>query len=111
VLGQVQRRAKQKRAAREALERAVELFEELGARLWAERARAELARISGRARSDGLTPTEQRIAALVAEGRSNKEVSGELFVTVKTVERNLSRIYEKLGVRSGAELARHFVTH
>jgi DNA-binding NarL/FixJ family response regulator len=48
------------------------------------------------------------VAELVAEGRSNKEVARELFVTVKTVERNLSRVYEKLGIRSRAELARRF---
>lgn len=106
VLGQVQRRAKQKRAARDSLEAALAIFEELGARLWADKARADLARISGRAPAGGLTPTEQRIADLVAEGRSNKEVAAELFVTVKTIERNLSRVYKKLGVRSRAELAR-----
>jgi DNA-binding NarL/FixJ family response regulator len=55
-----------------------------------------------------LTPTEQRVAALVAEGRSNKEVAATLFVTVKTVEANLTRIYPKLGVRSRAELAHRF---
>lgn len=105
ALGQVQRRGKQKRAARESLEAALAVFEQLGARLWAEKARAELARIGGRARTDGLTATEQRIADLVAEGRSNKEVAAALFVTVKTVERNLTRIYEKLGVRSRVQLA------
>lgn len=105
ALGQVQRRGKQKRAARESLEAALAVFEELGARLWAGKARAELARIGGRAPAGGLTATEQRIAELVAEGRSNKEVAAALFVTVKTVERNLTRIYEKLGVRSRSQLA------
>jgi DNA-binding CsgD family transcriptional regulator len=109
ALGQTRRRGKQKRAAREALAAALAIFEEVGAPLWAEKARAELARIGGRTASAGdLTPTEQRVAELVAEGRSNKEVAGELFVTVKTVERNLSRVYEKLGVRSRSELARRF---
>jgi DNA-binding CsgD family transcriptional regulator len=108
VLGQIQRRAKQKRVARESLEAALAIFEEFGARLWAEKARAELARISGRAPTGGLTVTEQRIAELVAGGRSNKEVAAALFVTVKTVERNLSRIYEKLGIRSRTELTRRF---
>jgi DNA-binding CsgD family transcriptional regulator len=108
--GRVQRRAKQKRASRESLEAALGVFEELGARLWAEKARTELSRIGGRAPAGGLTPTEQRIAELVAEGRSNKEVAAALFVTVKTVEHNLSRIYEKLGVRSRAQLARRFAT-
>jgi DNA-binding NarL/FixJ family response regulator len=110
ALGEVQRRAKQKRAARVSLEAALATFEELGAKLWAEKARAELARISGRAPAGGLTPTEQRIAELVAEGGSNKEVAAALFVTVKTVERNLTRIYEKLGVRSRTELASRYAT-
>jgi len=105
--GTVLRRGRQKQAARDSLDAALALFEELGAALWAEKARAELARIGGRAPASGqLTPTEQRVAALVAEGRSNKEVAAELVVTVKTVEANLSRIYAKLGVRSRTELAR-----
>jgi DNA-binding CsgD family transcriptional regulator len=106
VLGAVERRAKQKRAAREALEEALAVFEELGASAWASRARSELARIGGRAPSAGaLTPTEQKVAELVAEGHSNKEVAAALFVTVKTVEANLSRVYAKLGLRSRSELA------
>ena len=66
-LGTVQRRAQQK-IAREALEQALAIFEELGARLWAEKARAELRRISGRApASDELTETERRVAELAAQ--------------------------------------------
>jgi DNA-binding CsgD family transcriptional regulator len=107
-LGSVQRRARQRRAARESLQRARAIFEELGAAIWAERAGAELARIGGRTASrDELTPTEQRIAELVGQGRANKEVAAELFVAVRTVESNLTRIYRKLGVRSRAELVRH----
>jgi DNA-binding CsgD family transcriptional regulator len=109
ALGQVQRRAKRKRAAREALEAARAVFEELGAPLWIERARGELARIGGRPASGSeLTPSEARIAALVAEGRTNKEAAAELFVTVNTVETTLRHVYAKLGVRSRAELARRF---
>jgi DNA-binding NarL/FixJ family response regulator len=52
-----------------------------------------------------LTPTETKVAGLVATGRTNKEVATELFVSVKTVEANLSRIYDKLNVRSRSELA------
>jgi DNA-binding CsgD family transcriptional regulator len=107
VLGQVRRRARQKRPAREPLEEALAIFEAVGAPLWAEKARAELARIGGRAPSAGeLTSTERRVAELVAEGRSNKEVAAALFVTPKTVEANLSRVYAKLGARSRTELAR-----
>ena len=92
--------------AREALEQALAIFEELGARLWAERARAELRRISGRApASDELTETERRVAELAARGRSNKEIAAELFMGVSTVEAHLSRVYRKLGIRSRAGLA------
>ncbi|MGH3042343.1 MAG: LuxR C-terminal-related transcriptional regulator [Gaiellaceae bacterium] len=109
ALGATQRRAKRKRVARESLGEALAIFEELGAALWAEKARTELGRISGRAPSPGgLTPTEERVAALVAEGRTNKEVAAELFVADRTVEYHLSHIYAKLGVRSRAELARRF---
>lgn len=82
-------------------------FERLGAEAFAARARAELERIGGRRPSKGeLTATERQIAELVAEGRSNKEVAATLFVSVKTVEANLSRTYAKLGIRSRAGLAR-----
>jgi DNA-binding CsgD family transcriptional regulator len=105
--GGAKRRAKQKAAARQTLERALAEFDRLGAELYAERTRTELNRISGRSPSGGLlTPTEQRIAELVAEGRSNKEVAAAMFVTAKTVETNLSRIYAKLGIHSRTELAR-----
>jgi DNA-binding CsgD family transcriptional regulator len=104
-LGVARRQAQQKRAAREALDAALAIFEELGARLWAAKARAELRRISGRApASDGLTETERRVAELAAGGRTNKEISAELFMGLSTVEAHLSRIYRKLGVRR-AELS------
>jgi DNA-binding CsgD family transcriptional regulator len=106
ALGTTRRRAKQRAAARETLEQALDAFETIGAPLWAERTRAELARIGGRAPGhDALTPSEERIAALVGEGRTNREVAAELFVTEHTVEAALTRVYRKLGVRSRAELA------
>jgi DNA-binding NarL/FixJ family response regulator len=109
ALGSAQRRARLKRGARVSLERAVAIFDERGARLWAEQARRELARIGGRARADlDLTASERRVAELVAEGLTNKEVAHRLFVTDRTVEGHLSRIYAKLGIRSRAELARRF---
>ncbi len=105
-LGMVRRQAQQKKAAREALEGALVIFEELGARLWAEKARAELKRISGRTpASDELTETERRVAELAASGRSNKEIAAELYMGVSTVEAHLSRVYRKLGIRSRTELA------
>jgi DNA-binding CsgD family transcriptional regulator len=113
VKGEVERRAKQKRAARSALEQALGTFQALGARLWALRARDDLARVGGPVPPSGeLTPTEQRIAQLVGEGRKNREVADALFISVKTVEANLSRIFHKLGVRSRTELSRRIAaTH
>ena len=111
VYGAALRRAKRKADARDRLEQAAAAFEELSATAFVERARAELARIAGRKRSTegGLTPTERQIAELVAEGKSNKEVAAALFVSVKTVEANLSRVYAKLGLRGRGELARHVI--
>jgi DNA-binding CsgD family transcriptional regulator len=111
AFGATKRRAKQRGAARVTLEQALAIFERVGAPLWAEQARAELQRIGGRAPSHGeLTEAESRIAALVAEGRTNREVAAALFVTEHTVERALTRAYRKLGVRSRTELA-HRLRH
>jgi DNA-binding NarL/FixJ family response regulator len=100
------RRLKRKRAARESIDSALELFEQLGAKLWVKRARAERARISGSSprATNALSETEQRIATLVAAGHANKRVAAELFVTVRTVESNLTRIYRKLGIQSRGQL-------
>ena len=107
ALGRIERRAKRRGRARELLEQATELFEQCGASAWESRARQERARVSGRGRATAdLTATEQRVAELVGEGWSNKEVAAELFVSVRTVETNLTRVYAKLGVRNRAELAR-----
>jgi DNA-binding NarL/FixJ family response regulator len=111
ALGEVQRRAKRRRAARETLQAALASFETLGSRLWAAKARAELARIGGRAASgDDLTPSERRIAELVAEGKTNREVGAVLVVSDRTVESALTQIYRKLDVRSRTEPARKLPT-
>jgi DNA-binding CsgD family transcriptional regulator len=111
VLGTVYRRNKQKQAAMGALGRALQEFERLGAGLWIDRARAEMARIGGRGSGEqGLTPTEQRVAAMVVAGHTNREIADGLFLSVKTVEANLSRIYHKVGVRSRTELVRKLST-
>jgi DNA-binding CsgD family transcriptional regulator len=106
ALGVVRRRERQKRAARVAIDAALAGFEELGAATWIEKARAELGRIGGRTREQGLTAAERRVAGLVAEGRTNREVAAALFLGERTVETHLSHVYAKLGVRSRAELAR-----
>ncbi|MGZ4315311.1 MAG: helix-turn-helix transcriptional regulator [Gaiellaceae bacterium] len=107
VLGLVRRRVKRRRAAREALEGALSVFDTLPAPLWAQRARSELERIGGRRGSAGeLTPSERRVADLVLAGKTNREIATELFITVHTVEKTLTRTYGKLGVRSRTELAR-----
>jgi DNA-binding CsgD family transcriptional regulator len=107
ALGSIQRRARRMREARDTLTEAAAGFEELGAPLWAEQARAELGRIGGRTSSrDELTPAEQRVAALVAEGHTNKEVAAALVVSVHTVEAALTQVYRKLDIRSRTELAR-----
>jgi DNA-binding CsgD family transcriptional regulator len=106
LLGAVRRRARQKRPAREAIEAALAGFESIGAAGWAEQARAELGSIGGRTREHGLTPAEQRVAALVAEGRTNREVAAALVLGERTVESHLTSVYAKLGIRSRTELAR-----
>jgi DNA-binding CsgD family transcriptional regulator len=111
VKGEVERRAKQKRAARSTLEQALGIFQTVGARLWARKTRNDLARVGGAVLpSSELTPTEQRIAQLVGEGKKNREVADALFISVKTVEANLSRIFHKLGVRSRTELTHRIAT-
>jgi DNA-binding CsgD family transcriptional regulator len=62
--------------------------------------------VSGRKRASGLTAAEWRVAALVAEGRTNREVASALFLGERTVASHLTHIYAKLGVRSRTELAR-----
>jgi DNA-binding CsgD family transcriptional regulator len=111
ALGVVRRRGRQKRPAREAIEAALEAFETIGASGWAAKARAELGRIGGRERAEGLTAAERRVAALVAEGQTNREVAAALFLGERTVASHLTHIYAKLGVRSRTELARRLHTN
>ena len=112
MFGDIARRARRRAEARTALTAALERFDELGAPLWADRAAANLARIGGRAPSvdSGLTAMERSVAELVAQGRTNREIAAELFVAVRTVESNLTRIYAKLGVRGRAELVAQLST-
>jgi DNA-binding CsgD family transcriptional regulator len=105
VEGGIQRRVRQKRAARAALADARSTFERLGAKRLADRAAAELDRLEpGAAAGVALTPTERRIAGLLAEGRTVKAVAELAFMSPKTVEAHLTRVYRKLGINSRAEL-------
>jgi DNA-binding CsgD family transcriptional regulator len=106
AFGAAQRRARRRGEARASLQQALRIFQELGTPAWAEKARAELGRVGGRRRAEGLTPAERRVADLVAEGRTNRQVAATLFLSERTVATHLSHIYAKLGVRSRTELAR-----
>jgi DNA-binding CsgD family transcriptional regulator len=108
LLGQLQRRLRRKESASASLQEAFDVFEQLRIPLWSERARAELVRANvGPRRSGELTPSEQRVAELAASGMKNRDVATALFISPKTVEANLARIYRKLGIKSRAELGRH----
>jgi len=113
ALGERLRRAKQRAEAREPLTQALDEFERLGAKPWAERARAELRATGGSAgarrasaAADQLTPHELQIAVLVAQGMTNREAAAALFLSPKTIEYHLGQIYRKLDVRGRAQLAR-----
>lgn len=106
VEGRILRRLKQKRDARTVLEEAAREFERLGATTWQARAEAELRRTATRRAPDELTPTERRIAELATTGLANPEIAARVFVSRKTVEANLGRVYRKLGITSRAQLAR-----
>ena len=110
ALGQVYRRAGYKGLASETLNEAAAAFTELGIPRWAERARDEAGRVGLRPTTGTLTETERRVAELVGSGRSNQETASELFMSVKTVEANLTRIYRKLSIRSRTELANRLNT-
>lgn len=109
--GERLRRDRRRVESRAQLRSALDAFEVLGARLWAERARGELDATGESARKrdastrDDLTPQELRIARLVADGASNRDVAAQLFVSPKTVEYHLSKVFLKLGVRSRFELS------
>ena len=106
LVGQLQRRQRQREVASATLRKALATFEDLGTTLWAERARVELSRASGIRTRAELTASEQRVAELAATGITNREMAAALFISPKTVEANLSRIYRKLKIHSRAELGR-----
>jgi DNA-binding CsgD family transcriptional regulator/tetratricopeptide (TPR) repeat protein len=107
LLGQLQRRQRQKDSATATLSEALTAFEGMNTALWANRARHELARIGMSATpSTMLTPSEERVAQLAASGMTNRDISSVVFVSPKTVEANLARIYRKFDIHTRAELGR-----
>lgn len=110
VTGQIERRQRRKAIAAGHLSQAARIFGQMGAALWAERARAELGRVGLRPAAPGeLTASERKVADLIVSGLTNREVAAQLFVSPKTVEATLAHVYRKLGVHSrgqlGAQLA------
>jgi DNA-binding CsgD family transcriptional regulator len=108
-LGERRRRAGRRADARAPLRKAISAFDRLGAQPWAERARMEL-RASGETlrgapeAAEKLTPQELQVAVVVARGATNREAAAELFLSPKTIDFHLSRIYRKLGIRSRTQL-------
>jgi DNA-binding CsgD family transcriptional regulator len=103
-------RARRRVDARERLREALEIFDDLGAAPWSERARDELRAAGGVERRrfddpDELTAQEVRVAEAVARGGTNREVAAELFLSPKTISFHLGRVYRKLDIHSRAELA------
>ncbi len=111
--GERLRRVRRRADARARLRSALEVFDELGARPWSERAQAELRASGEKARRhstpiDALTPQELAVAKLAVGGATNREAAATLFVSPKTIEFHLGNVYRKLGVRSRTELVRYF---
>jgi DNA-binding CsgD family transcriptional regulator len=105
VKGTILRRLGRRRDAAATLAQARSELGALRNPLWSARVEAEERRLGGRRATSELTPTEERVAELAGRGLRNAEIAAQLFVTPKTVEATLSRVYRKLGVRSRTELA------
>jgi DNA-binding CsgD family transcriptional regulator len=107
VTGVILRRLGRRRDAAASLDQARAIFASLRNPLWLARVEAEARRLGGRrSAGDALTPTEERVAELAGQGLRNAEIAAQLYVTPKTVEATLSRVYRKLAIRSRTELAR-----
>jgi DNA-binding NarL/FixJ family response regulator len=110
-LGQLQRRQRQKDTARATFRGALQAFDAMGTLLWADRARVEFAGVNVTSSLNRtLTSSERRVAVLAASGMTNRDVAEALFISPKTVEAKLARVYRKLGIRTRAELGRHIGT-
>ena len=112
LYGQWLRRSKRRRDARRELQAAYDMFDKMGAEALAARAATELSATGQRARARSpattfdLTPQEARVAGLAAEGETNNQIAAELFISPRTVEYHLGKVFRKLGVTSRAQLAR-----
>jgi ATP/maltotriose-dependent transcriptional regulator MalT len=111
--GEQARRDRDAATAHRNLTAAAEAFERLGAKQWEDRARTEAAACTrgragsaGKSRSDSLTPQEYRVAVAVANGATSREAAAALFLSPRTVEYHLGKIYRKLGLRSRSDLVR-----
>ena len=103
--GRLLRRAKQKKAAKDSLEQALAIFDEIGASMWAERTRDELARVGLRRKTyDRLTPAQTRVVELACAGHSNQQIANTLYMSLRTVESHLTKAYREFGVQSRAQL-------
>jgi DNA-binding CsgD family transcriptional regulator len=115
LYGELLRRNKKRSEARRHLREAQTTFEQFHAAFWLDRAGAELRATGETARRRDpstlaqLTPQELQIATLVGEGGSNKEIAAQLFLSPRTVEYHLRKVFQKLGISSRAELIRHGV--
>src|SRR6266851_6648226 len=110
--GRIYRRAREKRLAKNSLEAALQIFNQLNAPLWSAQARSDLARVGLRpaARSD-LSATETAVAGLAAEGKTNREIAAALFLSTKSVDGVILRVYDKLGIHSRAQLGSWAAAH
>ena len=110
--GEWLRRKKRRSDARVELRKAHDMFEPMGARAFAERARLELEATGERARTrhvestSDLTVRELQIARLAADGLTSREIASQLFISPHTVEYHLSNVFQKLGIRSRIHLAK-----
>lgn len=116
LLGEHLRRARRRSDARPHLRAALEAFHRLGAPAWADRAQQELRATGEKVRHrqlsavDTLTPQELRIAVAVSEGVTNREVAAQLFLSPRTIDYHLRKVFQKLGITSRAELIRLTLT-
>ena len=117
AFGELLRRDRRRTDARRHLRAAAERFEALGAQLWAQRAHTELRATGQTARKrdpstlDQLTAQEVQIAQLVAEGHTNRDVAGRLFLSPRTIDFHLRNVFRKLEITSRTELARMDFAH